>query len=326
MAGSLARRLLAGALLLLCLAAPALAQSRYDIGAKVMTVPHPGLASIPVTVWFPAPASGAVAKQDRKPAAGKRRLIVLSHGSGGGLDNHGDTVHALVSAGLIVATPVHPYDNRNDSSGIGSDLQFLGRPVHVVRLLDAILADPVLSPVIDRARIGFIGYSAGGYTGLVLAGAVPDFRLGVSHCSQRDHDSAFCGWIGRGGVRRVRGDLKIVHDKRIRSAVLMAPAWSVFFDRHGLADVTIPLRLYRAANDTTVRAATGEEHLLKLLPRQPEYVVIPDGDHNVFVAPCGPGFRGPACRDPKGVDRVAIHRVMNAEILDFFDRTLGKDP
>ena len=75
-----------------------------------------------------------------------------------------------------------------------------------------------------------------------------------------------------------------------------------------------------------MRAATGEEHLLKLLPRPPEYVVIPGGDHNVFVAPCGPGMRGPACADAKGVDRVAIHRTMNAEILDFFDRTLGKDP
>jgi predicted dienelactone hydrolase len=88
--------------------------------------------------------------------------------------------------------------------------------------------------------------------------------------------------------------------------------------------VTIPLRVYRAANDTTVRAATGEEHLLKLLPRPPEYIVVPGGDHNVFVAPCGPRMRGAACADPKGVDRVAIHRTMNAEILDFFDRTLGK--
>lgn len=325
MAGSFARRAISGALLAL-LAAPALAQTRFDVGAKVMTVPHPGLASIPVTVWFPAPANSAVAKRERKPAPGKRRLIVLSHGSGGGLDNHGDTIHALVSAGLLVATPLHPYDNRQDMSGAGSDLQLLGRPQHVVRTLDAILADPVLAPAIDPARIGFIGYSAGGYTGLVLAGAQPDFKLGLIHCARGDRDSGFCGWMGRGGVRRARSELKVIHDPRIRAAVLMAPAWSIFFDRHSLADVSIPLRIYRAANDTLVRAATGEEHLLKLLPKPPEYVVIPGGDHNVFVAPCGPGMRGPACVDPKGIDRVAIHRVMNAEILDFFDRTLGKDP
>lgn len=324
MAGSTARRVVVGTLLLL-LASSAIAQTRYDIGAKMMTVPHPGLASIPVTVWFPAPASSSIAKQDRKPAPGKRRLIVISHGSGGGLDNHGDTIHALVSAGLLVATPLHPYDNRQDMTGAGSDLQLLGRPAQVVRVLDAVLADPLLSPVIDPARIGFIGYSAGGYTGLVLTGARPDFKLGLAHCAQGDSDSAFCGWMGRGGVRRARSELKVTHDARIRAAVLMAPAWSIFFDRHGLADVTIPLRLYRAADDTMVRAATGEEHLLKLLPRPPEYVVIPGGDHNVFVAPCGQGMRGPACADPKGVDRVAIHRTMNAEILDFFNRTLGKD-
>lgn len=325
MVGRLTRRLLAGALLLLLPGAPALAQPRYDIGARVMTVPHQGMASIPVTVWFPAPASSAIAKQDRKPAPGRRRLIMLSHGSGGGLDNHGDTIHALASAGLLVATPLHPYDNRNDMTGVGSDLQLLGRPAQVARALDAILADPVLAPAIDPARIGFIGYSAGGYTGLVLAGARPDFKLGLVHCAQGDSDSAFCNWMGRSGVRRARSELKVTHDARVRAAVLMAPAWSIFFDRNGLADVTIPLRIYRAANDTLVRAATGEEHLLKALPKPPEYVVIPGGDHNVFVAPCGQGMRGPACVDPKGVDRVAIHRVMNAEILDFFDRTLGRD-
>ena len=325
MAGSAIRRLVVGALLLL-LVSPVNAQPRYDVGAKVMTVPHPGLAPIPVTVWFPAPANASIAKQERKPASGKRRLIVLSHGSGGALDNHGDTIQGLVAAGLLVATPLHPYDNRNDMTGVGSDLQLLGRPQQIVRVLDAILADPLLSPVIDPARIGFIGYSAGGYTGLVLAGATPDFALGLAHCARSDRDSAFCGWMGRGGVRRARTDLKVTHDARIRAAVLMAPAWSIFFDRHGLADVTIPLRVYRAANDAMVRAATGEEHLLKALPRPPEYVVIPGGDHNVFVAPCSQGMRGQACADPKGVDRVAIHRTMNAEILDFFDRTLGRDP
>ncbi|MGE0423354.1 MAG: alpha/beta hydrolase family protein [Reyranellaceae bacterium] len=326
MAGSLARRALVGALPLLLLAAPLPAQPRYAVGSKAMTVPHPGLASIPVTVWFPVSLAGNAAEQARKPAPGRRRLIVLSHGSGGALDNHGDTVRALVSAGLLVATPLHPYDNRKDMTGAGSDLQLLGRPQQVVHVLDAILADPLLAPVIDPARIGFIGYSAGGYTGLVLAGGRPDFKLGLAHCAQSNRDSAFCGWMGRGVRRHARAELGVVHDARIRAAVLMAPAWSVFFDRHGLADVAIPLRLYRAANDTMVRAATGEEHLLKTLPRPPEYVVIPGGDHNVFVAPCGQGMRGPACADAKGVDRVAIHRKMNADILDFFDRTLGKDP
>ena len=326
MAGSLGRRVLAGALPLLLLAAPVLAQPRYEVAAKRMTVPHPGLASIPVTVWYPVSASSAAAGHERRPAPGRHRLVVLSHGSGGALDNHGDTVRALVSAGLLVATPLHPYDNRKDMTGVGSDLQLLGRPHQVVLTLDAILADPMLSLAVDPARIGFIGYSAGGYTGLVLAGARPDFKLGLVHCARGDRDSAFCGWIGRGVRRLARDKLRVVHDARIRAAVLMAPAWSVFFDRHGLADVTIPLRLYRAANDTLVRAATGEEHLLKWLPRPPEYVVIPGGDHTVFVAPCGQGMRGPACADAKGVDRVAIHRKMNREILDFFDRTLGKDP
>jgi predicted dienelactone hydrolase len=105
----------------------------------------------------------------------------------------------------------------------------------------------------------------------------------------------------------------------------MAPAYGIFFDRAGLADVTIPLRIYRAAADVVVRAEFGEERLLKLLPRKAEYVVIPGAGHLVFVAPCAPGMRGNACLDRPGVDRVAVHRQLNTEIPAFFDRTLGKD-
>lgn len=317
MAGS-ARLSLVGfvAIALLCvLPASARAQQRIEMDKRTMTARDAaGFPAVPFTVWLPMNA---------KPG---RRLIVISHGSGAGADSHNDTVQALVAAGMIVATPQHPHDNRDDMSGSGSDLQLLGRPRHIARVLDTILGDPRLAQLIDPLRIGIIGYSAGGYTSLVLAGAEPDFALGPQHCARSgDHDSSFCAWMARGGIRRTRADLAPVHDQRIRAAVLMAPAYGIFFDRAGLSGVTIPLRIYRAAEDVVVRAAFGEERLLKLLPRKPEYAVIPGAGHTVFVAPCAPGMRGTACLDRPGVDRVAIHRRLNTEIPAFFDRTLGKD-
>jgi predicted dienelactone hydrolase len=106
--------------------------------------------------------------------------------------------------------------------------------------------------------------------------------------------------------------------------VLLAPAYGIFFDRKGLADVTAALRIYRAESDEVVRHPYNEDHVRRALPRPPEYVVVP-GNHFVFVAPCRRPMPAVLCRDPPGVDRVAVHRRLNTEIPDFFNRSLGRD-
>jgi predicted dienelactone hydrolase len=128
----------------------------------------------------------------------------------------------------------------------------------------------------------------------------------------------------RGGIQRLRPDWQIAHEPRVRAAVLLAPAYGVFFDRKGLADVTAAIRIYRAGSDDIVRHPFNEDQVRRALPRPPEYDVVPGG-HFVFVAPCRRPSAATLCRDPAGVDRAAIHRRLNAEIRDFFDRRLGRD-
>jgi dipeptidyl aminopeptidase/acylaminoacyl peptidase len=45
------------------------------------------------------------------------------------------------------------------------------------------LASYVDAPKLDKERIGLFGFSMGGYTGLVVLGAVPDFRRGLPGCA-----------------------------------------------------------------------------------------------------------------------------------------------
>ncbi len=305
------------------------AQAQAPVGALTFNADdQPGEPPIPVQVWYPASVSGVndngePAGGPVHPLPGRRRLIMLSHGSGGMPLNQRDLILHLAASGSIVAGPLHPYDNVTDHSGPGTDLQLIGRPRHIVRSIDALLAHPQLGPLIDPARIGIIGYSAGGYTALVVIGGRPDFALGPEHCARTERDRMFCGWMRRGGIQRLRPDWTIAHDPRVRAAVLLAPAYGVFFDRRGLADVKAAVRMYRAEADQVVLHPYNEDQLRRALPRPPEYAVVPGG-HFVFVSPCRRPSPAMLCRDPAGVDRVAIHRRLKAEIRDFFDRTLGR--
>jgi predicted dienelactone hydrolase len=315
-------------LLVLLFAAPVRAQ--LPAGAQVLEVADlPGEPAIPLTVWYPATQTGVTPEGEptanaAPPAPGRRRLVMLSHGSGGMPLHHRDIILHLASSGSIVAAPLHPYDNVTDHSGPGTDLQLIGRPRHIARSIDALLAHPTFGNLIDAQRIGLIGYSAGGYTGLVVIGGRPDFTLGPQHCASAVRDSGFCGWMRRGGIQRLRPDWTITPDPRVRAAVLLAPAYGIFFDRRALADVTATVRIYRAESDEVVRHPFNEDQVRRALPKPPEYAVVPGG-HFVFVAPCRRPMAAVLCRDPSGVDRVAVHRRLNTEIRDFFDRALGRD-
>ncbi len=318
------------ALILDVTAATGVAQAQFPVGTRIFnTEDLPGEPPIAVRVWYPATSGnvtseGEPTEADAPPVPGRRRLIMLSHGSGGMPLNHRDIILLLASGGSIVAAPLHPFDNVTNHTGPGTDLQLIGRSRHIARSVDAMLAHPVFGPLVDGARIGLIGYSAGGYTGLVVVGGRPDFALGPAHCAKTDRDSLFCGWMRRGGIQRLRPDWTVTHDKRVRAAVLLAPAYGIFFDRRGLADITAALRIYRAETDEVVRHPYNEDQLRRALPRPPEYVVVPGG-HFVFVAPCRRPMPSVLCRDPTGVDRLAVHRRLNAEIPDFFNRSLGRD-
>ena len=67
------------------------------------------------------------------------------------------------------------------------------------------------------------------------------------------------------------------------------------------------------------------ERLAKVLPAQTEYVLVKGAGHFSFVTSFSGVLKllaGEAARDPEGFDRDAMHEVMNAEIVGFFDRKL----
>jgi len=261
------------------------------------------------------------------PADGTFGLIVISHGAGGLSVNHRDLAMALASRGYVVAAPMHPRGKDNDNSGVGV---WVGRPRQVSRVIDTLLDDATLGPHIQRDRIGVVGHSNGGYTALAIAGAKPSPAASVAHCRQHPDDAKFCSFGGaatREATRKL-GDIPDVHDSRVRAIVLMAPNAAPFTD-DALARVTVPVRVYGAEHDDLTLVRYHAERLAKALPPQTEYVLVPRAGHFSFVARYPrilALLAGDAAQDPPGLDRDAMHEVVNSEITGFFDRKLPPGP
>jgi predicted dienelactone hydrolase len=105
----------------------------------------------------------------------KLPLVVISHGDGSSFLDHHDTAETLADAGFIVAAINHPGDNFGDRSREGDLSAFATRPTDIKRLIDFMLGTSPAAPKINSERIGVFGFSAGGYTALVLIGANPDW-------------------------------------------------------------------------------------------------------------------------------------------------------
>jgi predicted dienelactone hydrolase len=268
------------------------------------------------------------AVRDAAPTPGAYPLIVFSHGTAGALLAHHDSLAALARAGFVAAAVEHPRDNNRDDSGFATDLTMIGRPHHIVALVDGLLGHPMLGPLIDKNRIGMVGHSAGGYTALLIAGAIPNF----------DHAKEFRAVVGKNpalqenlqradkvGSERRRPDLQYVSDPRVRALVLWAPGFGYAFDQDALSKVHVPILLYRPSEDDLVPHPWGAERIARFLPERPDYRVLEGAGHLVFFAPCPWLFSlmaRQACVDPGGIDRVALHKRLNAEMIAFFRQTL----
>jgi predicted dienelactone hydrolase len=320
-------------LLGLCFAVEAAAS---NVGYRRIEIPDAVIGEkFPVAIWYPTSAQPSdlefgpytmrVARA-ATPADGKFGLVVISHGSGGDAFAHRDLAIALASAGYVVAAPMHPRDNFQDMSGVGSVSVWTGRPKQVSRVIDRLLEDKALGPHIERERIGVVGHSSGGYTALAVGGAKPSMNALVQHCKGIPEDARFCSF-GGGAAREAGqkgGDIPDVHDGRVRAIVLMAPHAALFTDE-ALANLAVPVRIYGAERDDLTPVQYHAERLAKVLAANAEYALIKGAGHFSFIASFPDALRnsvGEAGQDPKGFDRNAMHETLNPEIVAFFNRAL----
>ena len=287
-------------------------------------------AAITGVVWSPcaAPAQEVMLRRLAVPGVKdcpivgeKLPLVVISHGRTGWFGLHHDTAATLADAGFIVAAISHPGDNAIDASRVDELSITIQRPADIKRLIDFMLGAWPNAGKIDPERIGFFGFSRGGYTGLVAIGAIPNFRRAATRCAE-GKSSGLCQLFAKNETLPDR----VPHDPRIKAAVIADPGFLFLFGPDGLKSVNAPVQLWASALGGA--GTTLEDNALARdrLPVPPDYRVVPHAVHWAFLAPCSAeqaeAFpRG--CVDPPGFDRVAFHREFNTEVLAFLRKHLA---
>ncbi len=299
------------------------------VGFAAVSIPDGASAPLQAGIWYPAtgraqPTQVGLLTQLMAPgapvSAGAHPLVVMSHGQGGDFAGHADTAFALAQAGFVVAAPTHAGDNWRDASRA---LDVGGRARQLGAVIDWMIA---WHPgAVDPARIGAFGFSAGGLTVLIEAGGSPDLGLVGPHCAA--HPDFFdCHLIAAHGGLPAKPE-PLAHAHRLRAIVVAAPALGFTFDRARLRAVTMPVQLWRAADDVVLPAPWYADAVRAALPRPPDFHVVAGAGHFDFLAPCSAALAKVApmiCVSAPGFDRVRFHDAFNEAVVTFFETSLGR--
>lgn len=312
--------------IILCLTAT-LAQGA---GIRAIDIPADAGPALTGAAWYPCSQPlGEVnlgkytlpGVKDCPLPARKLPLIVVSHGRTGNFVGHHDTVEVLADAGFIVAAINHPGDTGSDLSRTDDLSIYVTRPNDIKRLIDFMIGAPAFAGGIDQERIGLFGFSRGGYTGLAVIGANPDWANVTDRCQQ--FKTHVCDQ-----VRAKEFPGSVTHDPRIKAAVIADPL-SVFFTASSFGDVKIPVQLWASELGGDGVLPHSVDIVDKNLPSKHEYRVISNAGHFSFLVPCPPEMAAQIpylCKDAPGFDRVAFHTQFNADALAFFRAQLMKGP
>lgn len=303
-------------------------------GFRLIEVPAAGDApALKGAMWYPCaepPGEITVGRytlsvaQDCPISGDKLPLVVISHGAGGNFTNSHDLAETLADAGFVAAAINHPGNTSSDTSRIGDLSSLTERPEDIKRLVDFMIGESAVSHEIDAKRIGFFGFSRGGYTGLVLLGAVPDWTRARAFC---EHSSLHvCGQIGD----QKQSTSSLVRNPRIGAAVVADPGFRIdtlvfSLVPKSLAAISVPVQLWASEHAGDGLSPEAVAAIDKNLPPSHERHLVANAGHFAFVL-CPPALTKEFpdfCKDAPGFNRAAFHKEFNAAVLAFFRAHLG---
>jgi predicted dienelactone hydrolase len=258
--------------------------------------------------------------QDCPITGDKLSLVAISHGRTGWYGLHHDTASALADAGFIVAAINHPGDNSFDASRVDNLSITIQRPTDIRRLIDFMLRAWPHAGKIDGTRIGFYGFSRGGYTGLVTAGAIPNFQRAATRCAEGTSTGVCELFASRETLPNA-----VPRDARIKALVVADPGFGFLFGPEGLRSVSVPVQLWASEHGG---GGTSLENMIVTRDRlpAPDFRVASNAGHFAFLAPCSPAQRNAfprACVDDPSFDRLVFHQHFNGEVIAFLRKHLS---
>jgi len=306
------------------------------------------------TVWYPAPASSnetplTIGAPDAPlfdvgrsaigaPIAGDRLpTLLLSHGNGGSARMMGWLGTALARAGYLVIAVDHPGNNGAEEMTLAGSILTWLRADDLQAALAAVQADPRLGQHVDARRLGVVGFSAGGYTALLAAGARPQLQRLLDFCEAHPSDGV-CQPQPEAPTHTLRARQQALASAKlqpclagadrsraipgIRAVHLLAPAIVQAFAPEQLQALQQPVAIVLGEEDDIAPPATNGEMAAALIPGA-ALQRLPGVGHYDFLSSCtalGEQQLGPVCSSR--VPRAHTHRGAAEGVIAFFRHAL----
>jgi predicted dienelactone hydrolase len=310
-----------------------------------------------ITVWYPA-AGGAAARPVvigppqqptfqvgsaatnapfvADPAGRLRPVILLSHGFGGTAEVMGWFGMAMAEDGYIVISVDHPGNNAVDQMTVPGAILWWERAEDLKRAIEAVSHDRIIGPHVDLARVGAAGFSAGGFTALVLGGARADPEHLQRFCHEHPDDGV-CRpqvefTVTETEAERSRQDPQVAaleakaHDDHslgsVKAVFAMAPALIQGLDPESLRALRRPVTMVAGDADTVAPPATNAQVGARLIPGA-RLEMVPHVGHYAFLSTCTPNLAASIRVCALAGPQDQAHHLAIEQAKELFARYLG---
>jgi len=295
-------------------------------------------------VWYPTDdtlqqTDRAFSAFIRKPTVrngklpgGKRPLIMLSHGTGGGRLTLEWLSQALAESGYIVAAVDH-YGNTYDNPIALEFLKVWERPLDISFALTELLNDNNFQSHIDQQKIGAIGFSLGGYTVIALAGGVVNYTTLINYTRTVGRKQLeipeFPGLIKYLDDTAITDGAKRVpplKDSRIKAFFSISPAVGPgFTTKQQFRNISGPVYITGSQSDSIAPVETNAQRYHQLIDNSGYYEFPGKTGHYVMLGEAIDEVKkeGPTYfLDDPSVNRHEVHMKIDSLAIDFFRMNL----
>ncbi len=263
-------------------------------------------------------------KEARNVAISSKRasypLILMSHGHRGDRRERTWLADGLVRQGYIVASVEH-HGNAWYQYNPLSGFCFWDRAKDVSFTITSLLNDTDLQKHIDAERIGFVGYSMGGMTGLALAGAEAKYAKEIARAQQN-----LAGEVSQEAFNKLDFSEaeKSYREPRIRSILLICPATFAYLPET-LKKIKTPIGLIVSLDDEVLPHKEHAHKIIKnVIPRKLK-IMRNKTSHYAFLnkmSEKGCQILQKSTSNPASLNWTPIHKEATAFAIKFFQETL----
>lgn len=292
---------------------------------------------VDVNIWYPTmrqardlnfPPWTLSGAPNARIAEGRYPLLIISHGSSTDRFAHHNLAAWLAGEGFVVAAPTHSQDCMNNMDDLFTWEQLERRCREIRRTIDLVLAQKDISAMVDKHRIGLIGFGSGATVALLLGGALPSCVNWGSWCVQAGAADVYCSPWARDRMGGLCAQLPLTEslaDTRIKAIAAIAPGFAMLFDEVSFRYFYPPLLLVSAGRDHFNRARLHTEPLARLLGKKARFLDLPLADAGALMAPCPPALNAELpemCQSVTPAQREEIQRRLSGALLAFFGHYL----